>query len=152
MFGFNDKLDPEWLATVGFFEGFGPDELAAVASLGERVDVDAGVELIDQGRVGDHCYIIVTGTAAVRIRDEFVTTVGPGTMVGEMALVEHRPRNATVVAETPMTLVSYDTKAFGKLLARSPKVHDRVMAMLRQRLAQNESRHDAGDGGARQGR
>jgi CRP-like cAMP-binding protein len=141
MFGRNDKLDTGWLAGVGFFEGFTKPELEAVASLGERVDIVAGSELIDQGRVGDLCYVIVQGSAAVNIRGEFVTSVGPGTMVGEMALVEHRPRNATVTAETDMTLVSFGTTEFAKLLAKSPSTHDRVMAVLNDRLAANRQRN-----------
>ena len=140
MFGRNDKLDTEWLATVGFFDGFTKPELEAVASLGERVDIESGSQLIDQGRVGDVCYVIVTGSAAVHIRGEFVTSVGPGTMVGEMALVEHRPRNATVTAETDMTLVGFGTTKFATLLARSPSTQDRVMTMLNDRLTANEER------------
>jgi CRP-like cAMP-binding protein len=140
MFGRNDKLDTEWLAGVGFFEGFTRNELEAVASLGQRLDVAAGTELIDQGRVGDQCYVIVTGTANVYIRGEFVTAVGSGTMVGEMALVEHRPRNATVIAQTDMALVSFGTKEFNKLLSASPNTHQRIMEMLHDRLAENEQR------------
>ena len=140
MFGRNDKLDTEWLATVGFFDCFTKPELEAVASLGERVDIESGSQLIDQGRVGDVCYVIVRGSAAVHIRGEFVTSVGPGTMVGEMALVEHRPRNATVTAETDMTLVGFGTTDFAKLLARSPSTQDRVMTMLNDRLTANEER------------
>lgn len=140
MFGRHDKLDTDWLAGVDFFEGFAKPELEAVAALGDRVDVTAGTELIDQGRVGDVCYVIVDGRAAVHIRGEFVTTVGPGTMVGEMALVEHRPRNATVTAETDMTLVSFGNSEFAKLLAKSPTTYDRVVAMLNDRLRENQAR------------
>ncbi len=140
MFGRNNKLDTEWLATVDFFEGFATQELDSVADLGERVDVTAGTELIDQGRVGDVCYVIVEGRAAVHIRGEFVTTVSTGTMIGEMALVEHRPRNATVTAETDMVLVSFGTTEFNKLLSKSPTTHDRVITMLNDRLAENQAR------------
>ncbi|MDH3679334.1 MAG: cyclic nucleotide-binding domain-containing protein [Acidimicrobiia bacterium] len=140
MFGRNNKLDTNWLASVDFFEGFAKPELEAVAELGERVDVSAGTELIDQGRVGDVCYVIVDGRAAVHIRGEFVTSVGSGTMVGEMALVEHRPRNATVTAETDMTLVGFGTSEFAKLLAKSPTAYDRVVDMLNERLRQNQAR------------
>lgn len=140
MFGRNNKLDTDWLATVGFFEGFTKAELEAASTLGERVDVAAGTELIDQGRVGDVCYVIVSGTATIHIRGEFVNTVGPATMVGEMALVEHRPRTASVTAETDMSLVSFGTKEFSTLLAKSPNTHDRVMTMLRDRLTANQQR------------
>lgn len=139
MFGIGNKLDTSWLATVGFFQGFDDDELRAVSSLGERVDVAAGTELMDQGRVGDHCYVIVEGTATVSIRGEFVTSVGSGTMVGEMALVSHQPRSATVTAETDMTLVSFGTEEFRRLLARSPHTHERVMKMLNDRLQANKA-------------
>lgn len=140
MFGRNNKLDTDWLANVDFFDGFAKPEIEEVAALGERIDVEAGTELIDQGRVGDVCYVVVDGRAAVHIRGEFVTSVGPGTMVGEMALVEHRPRNATVTAETDMSLVSFGTEAFRKLLSKSPTAFDRVTNMLNDRLRENQER------------
>jgi CRP-like cAMP-binding protein len=139
MFGQHNKLDTGWLSTVGFFNEFSHDELTRVAALGEKLEVEAGTELIDQGRVGDACYVIVSGTATVHIRGEFVTTVGAGTMVGEMALVDHRPRNATVTAETDMVLVSFGTKAFRKLLEASPTTYRRVIGMLNDRLRANEA-------------
>lgn len=140
MFGRNNKLDTEWLASLAFFEGFGPDELKEVSSLGERQAVAAGTEIIDQGRVGDACYVIVDGSANVYIRGEYVATVGQGSMVGEMALVEHRPRNASVVAETDMVLVAFGYAEFRRLLDRSPNAKERVLVTLNARLRANEAR------------
>ncbi len=140
MFGFNNKLDVDWLGQVDFFEGFGRPELESISGLGERVDAKAGTELIDQGRIGDVCYVIVEGRAAVYIGGEFVTTVSTGSMIGEMALVEHRPRNATVIAETDMALVSFGTKEFAQLLSKSPTAYDRVVTMLNERVRQNQAR------------
>ena len=142
MFGRNNKLDTGWLGSLRFFEGFTAAELDAVSVLGERVEVSAGTEIIDQGRVGDSCYVIVDGTAAVYIRGEFVTSVRSGSMVGEMALVEHRPRNASVTAETDMVLVSFGTAEFRKLLDQSPNANERVQALLNARLRANEARED----------
>ena len=51
-----------------------------------------------------------------------------------MALVEHKPRNATVVADTPMKLIVFDTKHFKQLLEEMPKAHDRVMETLAARM------------------
>lgn len=140
MFGRNDKLDTGWLSAISFFDGFSEDELGAVSSLGERLEVEAGAELIDQGRYGDSCYVIVDGTADVFIRGEFVTSVGSGSMVGEMALVGHRPRNASVMAHTDMVLVSFGNEEFRKLLDQSPNAKDRVDALLQARLAANADR------------
>lgn len=140
MFGRNNKLDTGWLAGIAFFDGFSQDELDAVSSLGERADVASGTEIIDQGRVGDSCYVIVEGTADVFIRGEFVTTVGAGSMVGEMALAGHRPRNASVKAHTDMVLVEFGTDEFRQLLDRSSNAKARVDALLQARLAANSER------------
>ncbi len=142
MFGRNNKLDTAWLGSLGFFEGFTDDELSLVSGIGEKVEVAAGTEIIDQGRVGDSCFVIVDGQAAVYIRGEFVTSVHSGSMVGEMALVEHRPRNASVVAETDMVLVKFGNTEFRKLLDGSPNANERVNATLNARLRENQARQD----------
>ncbi len=140
MFGLNNKLETDWLAQVAFFEGFTDGELSSVAAMGERLDITAGTEFIDQGRIGDECYVIVEGRAAVYIGGEFVASVGSGSMVGEMALVEFRPRNATVVAETDMVLVRFGITDFRRLLDRSPAANEKVMALLNERLEANSQR------------
>lgn len=136
MFGSRKKSvdGADKLAGVAFFDGFTPAELQRVAELAEDVEADAGAVLVDQGRVGLECYVIQEGHASVYVNGEHVATSGPGSMVGEMALVEHKPRNATVVADTPMKLIAFDTRAFKKLLEEMPKAHDRVMETLAARL------------------
>ena len=129
------------LRDVAFFEGFPPSELERVAELAEQVEVEPGAVLIDQGRVGQECYVILEGQASVLAGDEPVASLSPGSMVGEMALIEHRPRNASVVAETPMLLVAFDTKAFKTLLQEMPQVHHKVMETLGSRLRSNAERH-----------
>lgn len=136
MFGRKSKGDAEWLAGVAFFKGFGHDELARVAGLATEVSAERGAELMEQGRMGDVCYVIVEGDAGVYINGEHVATLHEGSMVGEMALIDHRPRNATVVAETPMVLASFDRRAFDQLLDEMPKAKERVLAVLNARLPQ----------------
>ena len=86
-----------------------------------------GAVLVDQGRVGQECYVILDGQAGVYVGGEHIATVGPGSMVGEMALLEHSPATPRVVAETPMKLLAFDTRHFKQLLEEMPKAHDRVM-------------------------
>lgn len=125
------------LQGVGFFEGFSPEDLARVAELAEDVEAEQGATLIDQGRVGQECYVIVEGRAGVYAGDEHIATLEAGSMVGEMALVDHRPRSATVVAETDMKLVVFDTKAFKKLLEEMPLANERVTELLSTRMRPN---------------
>jgi CRP-like cAMP-binding protein len=84
--------------------------------------------------------VVLAGQATVYVGDEVVASIGPGTMIGEMALVDHRPRSASVVAATPMRLVAFDTDAFAQLMTEMPKAHDRVIAMLAARLEANRER------------
>ena len=144
MLGKRNKIDVEkldglaqTLAGVSFFQGFTHEQLLRVAQLGEEVQVDTGIVLIDQGRVGQECYVILDGEVDVYMSGEHVNTVGAGNMVGEMALVEHRPRNATVIAGSPLQLVGFDTKAFKTLLAEMPEVNRRVIETLAARLKMN---------------
>jgi CRP-like cAMP-binding protein len=139
MFGHRKKAvdGAEKLRGVAFFEGFTDEELTRVGELADDVEAETGAMLVDQGRVGQECYVFLDGQAGVFANGEHIATVGPGMMVGEMALVEHRPRNATVVAETPMRLLAFDTRHFKQLLEEMPKAHDRVMEMLAARLQEN---------------
>jgi CRP-like cAMP-binding protein len=125
------------LRGLAFFEGFSDADLDRVAQLADDVEVEAGELLIDQGRVGQECFVIESGQAEVFVGEEHLVTVGPGSMVGEMALIDRRPRTATVVATTPMALLAFDTKAFQKLLSEMPKAEERVHALLAARLKAN---------------
>jgi CRP-like cAMP-binding protein len=133
---FRKKIDDgaERLAGVAFFKDFTPKELARVAELVEEVVAEAGAELIDQGRPGLECFVIVEGQAAVEIGGERKAVLGPGEMVGEMALIDHRPRSATVRALTPMKLLVFDSKRFKAMLDEMPKASQQVMALLTERL------------------
>ncbi len=122
------------LRGVAFFEGFSDEELQRVADLADDVDAEQGAVLMEQGRVGQECFVILEGRAGVFVGEDHIATLESGAMVGETALVGHKPRNASVVAETPMKLIGFDTDAFKELLETMPIVHDRVMELLRSRM------------------
>jgi CRP-like cAMP-binding protein len=132
--GGDRRAAPQWLATVPLLEGLSDPELRRVAELGRRIEVDAGDVLVDQGDPGTHCYVVAEGTASVYVNGEHVNTTGPGTTIGEMALIDHRPRTATVVADGPMVLLRFDIRAFAALLEEMPKANERIMGILGARL------------------
>jgi CRP-like cAMP-binding protein len=140
MFHKDDRVDPALLGEVSFFRDFGPSELQTVANLGHRREVGAGTAFVEQGRYGLSCYVIAGGHADVYIGSDWVATIGPGTVVGEMALIEHRPRNATVVAADDMVLVEFGIDEFKKFLAAHPSVEAQVLATLNQRIRDNTER------------
>lgn len=141
MFGKRTKAEngAEHLRGLAFFEGFTDADLDRIAELAESVEAESGAVLMEQGRVGQECYVIESGQAGVFVAEEHVVTLGPGSMVGEMALVDHRPRTATVITETPVRLLAFDTKAFRRLLGEMPKAEERIHALLADRLKANQA-------------
>ncbi len=127
------------LSGVTLFAGMTDAERARVANLGEPVEAEPGALLIDQGDVGLECFLVLDGEAGILAGGEPVATIGPGTIVGEMALIGHRPRNATVRAQSPMRLLSFDLAAFRRLLDEMPVARDRILALLEARAAQNRA-------------
>lgn len=139
-FGHVDPADVERLRAVSLFEGVDDSDLRRVASLAEQVQAEAGAMLIDQGDVGLECFVILEGTATISSRGDEVATVGPGTVVGEMALIGHRPRTAQVVAATDMELLAFDVKAFRSLLDELPAARERILGLLEARALANRDR------------
>lgn len=134
MFGSDrGSVDAEMLGGVAFFSGFSEVELRRIAELADSRTVEAGAVLMEQGRVGLECHVIRSGRAQVFVGDEYVATLEPGAMVGEMALVSHLPRVATVVAATPMELIVFDVKHFRTLLDELPGAAGRVAEVLSER-------------------
>lgn len=122
------------LKGVAFFEGFTDDELRRVAELADEAEVESGAELTDQGRPGQEAYVIVEGRAGVYVGGRQVAEVGAGEIVGEMALIDHRPRNATVKALAPMKVLAFDSAKFRRMLDEMPMAQVRIMEKLVERL------------------
>src|SRR5262245_31351020 len=122
-----DQSVLESLQRLPIFANVHERDVAKVAEIGEPVDAEPGAVLMDQGDVGTECFFVIDGTAAVYSGGQHIAAISPGSIVGEMALVGHKPRNASVVAETPMHLLAFNIAAFKKLLEAMPGTRDVVM-------------------------
>lgn len=143
LFSRGDKVDPAELPTVPLFVGLSGEEIAAIAAMATRREVAPGEKLIEQGRFGDSFYIVASGRALVYIANEYVAAVSEGSAIGEMALIERRPRNATVVAEGEMVVAEFSIKDFRKMLERFPTAGMRVNELLNRRLTENMGSDDS---------
>lgn len=128
------------LRHIALFARMSESELARVAALGEPVDAEAGALLMDQGDVGRECFLVLEGEAGVFAAGQHVATIGPGTVVGEMALVGHRPRNATVTAQNAMRLLSFNISSFKKLLDEMPVAQKHIYDLLEARAQATSGR------------
>lgn len=119
---------------MALFADFSGDELNRVLELSEKTVFPVGAVIVDQGDPGTDCFIIVSGAASVYVRGEYIATSTSGSIIGEMALIDHRPRTATVVADSEVSTLRFDSEAFRTLLEEMPKASERIFAMLRERL------------------
>src|SRR5437899_2462183 len=73
-------------------------DLAELARLVEEVEVGAGSALVREGDDGLEAYLVVSGTAIVTVGGETIARLGRGDFVGELAMLDHGTRSATVTA------------------------------------------------------
>jgi CRP-like cAMP-binding protein len=128
----------ERLAEVPLFRNLSKKQLGTVAKLATPLDLAAGRELTTEGRPGAELFVVIEGEAEIRRGGKLVATRGPGTFLGEMALLLDRTRSATVVARTDMTVEVIGRSEFKQLLAQLPELYEPLLAAVAERLAELE--------------
>jgi CRP-like cAMP-binding protein len=73
-------------------------------------------------------------------RNKRVATIGPGAAFGELALLDKAPRNATVVAETPMELVVLGQREFAGIIDEVPGFARKLLAGMANRLREADAK------------
>jgi CRP-like cAMP-binding protein len=94
----------------------------------------AGDVIFREGEPAQELYIVKSGRVEVRLGNRVLDTLPELSIFGEMALVDHSPRSATVVAATDTTIVPVGEKQFLFLVSRTPHFALNVMRVLAQRL------------------
>jgi CRP/FNR family transcriptional regulator, cyclic AMP receptor protein len=128
----------ELIKGVPLFSELGKRELNEVASIADEIDLREGKELTVEGQPGREFFVIIEGDAVVRRGDREINRLGAGDFFGEIALVDDRPRTATVVAESPLRALVVTDRAFRTLLDRSPEIESKVMSARAARLAPDD--------------
>jgi CRP/FNR family transcriptional regulator, cyclic AMP receptor protein len=134
----------EQLAAVPLFAGLSKRQLRRISSLMTRIDRPAGQVLTTEGQPGFEFFIVLEGEVEVRQGDRVIATRRPGEYVGEIALLGRRPRTATVVATTPVSLEVLSRREFVSLLAQAPELSEQLLATMAQRLANLETQAPSG--------
>ena len=123
----------ELLRRVQLFADCSKAELAKVAEAAKEVHVASGSVIVEQGSQGDKFFVLAEGLAHVHVDGHKVASISAGSFFGEMALIEHSPRSATVTAELPSRLLVFYEKDFDFIRA-IPSVSDKVMKSMATRL------------------
>ena len=122
------------LRRVPLFAGLRDRELSEIERLVDEIDVPAERHLTREGGTGHEFFVIVTGSARVERQGRRLTTLGPGDFLGEIALVDGKPRSATVITEEPSRLLVLAHREFHSLLDQRQEVRLRVLEALAQRI------------------
>ena len=131
------KLD--LLRTVPLFADLGRKELESVGRLADTVDVPEGKVLMREGQSGAEMFVIASGSVVVERDGRELARLGPGEVVGEVALLSEGPRTATVTTTEPSTLFVLGHREFHTLLADSAEVRRCVFDELARRLRATET-------------
>ena len=127
-------MDESQLDGIPLFAGLTLDQRASVASMCEQLDVEAGATLVKEGDFGFAAFAITSGTADVVHDGAVVRTLGQGDVFGEIAVLSGGRRTATVVATSPMTLITVLNRDMWRLEREHPDVAAALRATISERL------------------
>ena len=123
------------LRNVELFDGLTDDDLSKVAKICVRRQLKNGEVLAQQGEIGRELFIVSEGLVEVAVQEHDVSRVliklGAGQIIGEMSLVDHGPRSATVKAiQEPTYVQVIQHEDFKALCQRNTHIGYRVMLNL----------------------
>jgi len=128
------------LARAGIFAGLTPKEMATVERHLRRTEIDKGRTIFAQGESGSALFIITSGTASAYLHqdrgaDIRLTTFAPGTVFGELAILDPGPRSATVIADEALVCFALSDEDFVLLSSDAPKIAIKILANLSRALS-----------------
>jgi CRP/FNR family cyclic AMP-dependent transcriptional regulator len=129
-------MDPARLKRIPVFADLSDEERDHVAALAAEVSVPESKELVREGDYSYDVLAIEEGTASVDRHGEHIAELGPGDVFGEMGVLKREQRNATVVATSPMLLVTLTSWDIRRLRKTAPNAVDHLREVVAQRSDQ----------------
>jgi CRP/FNR family cyclic AMP-dependent transcriptional regulator len=128
----------ESLKRVPLFANLTSQQLEVVSRIADEVRSEPGDLLTREGRLGHEFLLIVEGSARVEQDGATVAQLGPGDYLGEMALIDGKPRTATAITEAPSLLLVVESRAFQLLLDEVPDLRRELLLTLCERVRRAE--------------
>lgn len=114
------RAEARLLGTVPTFEHAPAALLAEMVGVGHVVRIRPQWALLAEQTAPDKAYVLLDGEVDVRRRGEDLGRCRPGEILGELGIVRHRLRSATVVSAMPVTVLHLERTVFERLLAEQP--------------------------------
>ena len=116
------------------YEQHMPVKFSALQKSANFKAFNAGDVIFEEGAPGDVMYVVQEGEVDIVVNGQVVETVDEGNILGELALIDNRPRSATALAKTDCKLAPVDQKQFTFMLRETPYFAIRVMEVMSDRL------------------
>ncbi len=123
-------MDRARVASNAFFAELPDEELDVVAASADEVEFAAGQAIAREGDLGHCLYVIESGAANVLADGEVIGEVGPGDVVGEIAVLASGRRTASVVSATPLRALAWFKRDVWALEQTAPEAARRLRAAL----------------------
>jgi sulfate permease, SulP family len=127
------------LAEIGVFAGFSAPDLKAIEPYLKRASYPAGAVVFRENDVGDQVLIVTKGSASAYLQTPNtnirLATFAPGTIFGELAILDEGARSATVIADSELACRTLTTSDFAALSASLPRVAIRLLAAIAHELS-----------------
>lgn len=125
------------LRLESFFPEFGAEHCRKLFPRSGACDYAEGAVVIEQGESGRDLFVVLTGAVAVRVSfgsaAAEVAELGPGALIGEIALLEDGVRRATVVATVPSRLYRLSFPDLGYILANNAELAAHLRGLAKER-------------------
>lgn len=120
MFTHQHELHPAFLAS-DLAATVPAKELEQLDRVATTLNIAAGEVIVRSGAVGRECFVVIDGEFSIQIGDHSIH-VGPGAVIGELALLTLRPRNASVTATVDSTVYVLNRAEFATVLDTCPNL------------------------------
>lgn len=128
------------LARVPLFAACSKKELSTIARATDQITVPDGHVLTTQDESSREAFVIVDGTVSVKRNNRKVAELGPGSIIGELGLLDRGPRTATVVADGPVEVLVIAPREFAALLDDVPSITHKLLKSLASKVRELDAK------------
>ena len=132
-------IDAHRLAHIPLFGDLDSYDLGLIASRVRDVTVAAGLVIIEQGDMPSEIYMLEEGTVEVSRDGVVVSTQGPGSVIGEIALIDPQRRTATARATTDVRAIALSIEDLQIILAEMPEIAADLHTLANERIIELDS-------------
>jgi CRP-like cAMP-binding protein len=127
-------VDRSRVAPISVLSGCPDEELDAVARIASEREFAAGETLMSEGDFGHSLFLVESGSADVLVGGDKVREVGPGEVLGEVAVLASGRRTASVVATSPVQVIAFFKPDVWRLERNAPEAARRLRAAMEEHV------------------